>query len=127
MCVSDADYVVCAFETKKGISPTYCDQVIWSHSTKRRQDADARVIPVFCDMTAEEADALLDRHTGLAFLKLYVAAYTKDEDCLEAIMHRITTPSLGESKSCLLSPCPDGVFCYIFTDVKLEILSEFPA
>ena len=97
--VSDADYVICVFQTKKGISSTYCDQVTWSHYTKRKQNVDGRVIPVFCDMSAENAEDLLDRHTDLAFLKLYVAAYTEDKDWLEPIVHRITTPSLGESET----------------------------
>ena len=97
--VSDADFVICAFETRKNISSTYCDQVSWSHYTKRRRGVDGCMIPVFCDMSAEEAEDLLDRHTDLAFLKLYVAAYTKDDDWLEPIVRRITTPSLGESET----------------------------
>ena len=98
--VTDSDYIICAFEGDN-ISVTLTDKVLRSHHIKRKQGLYDHVIPLFCDMTPEEADLLLDKFPDLKILSLYEGVFTQDNDWRRRITKRMKTPSLGMSKPLL--------------------------
>ena len=96
LAISDADFVICMFDKSSDISPAYIDKVYMSHNMKLQQGIDGHIIPVFIDMTPEEADLIINHHPRLSFLNLYRAAYTQHDDWYERLMQGITTQPLGE-------------------------------
>ena len=94
--ISDADFIICVFDKNSDISPAFIDEVYMSHNMKIGQGIDGHIIPVFIDMTPEEADLIINHHSRLSFLKLYGAAYTQHDDWYERLIQSITTQPLGK-------------------------------
>ena len=93
--ISDTDFAICFFEGKK-VSFLYINQIKMSDSIKLKQEKDGAIIPVFVNMTADEADELIERYPPLRFLTLYAASYTGEEGWEKRLITKLTTPSLGE-------------------------------
>ena len=96
LAISDADFVICLLDKSSDISPAFIENVYMSHNIKIQQGIDGHIIPVFIDMTPEEADLIINQYPHLTFLKLYVAAYTQHYGWYERIIDSITTQPLGK-------------------------------
>ena len=91
--VCDASFVIYIIDGDH-ISTQYMSQITDSYNFKTKQNIDECIIPVFIDR--EHESTLMTRHPQLDFINVYEAAYVEKDDWIARIIHRMTTPSLGE-------------------------------
>ena len=109
--VIDSDFIICITDGDD-ISEQFDSQISLCHKFKVHQGIDDHIIHVFTD--PDHQTAITTRYPKLSrFITLYESTFINEDNWIDRIIQRMTTPSLGELKV-IMCPISTPSLCELY-------------